>query len=197
MLRIDAIASQSKGNTFFPMTRIAGTLLILISSLIFNRIEIFGALIFGASFLIFLLSPIKAKHFIMLILIPMSFISISAIIIGFQVSLAEALITLCRSLSSLLVIYSLTLTLPMHHFTNFMKGIHLPIAFIELYELCYRFVFILIEEAADMILAQHMRFGFFSIKQVTKSLNLTLSLLFFRAFARFKDLENAMALRFE
>lgn len=197
MLRIDALASQSKGNAFFPKTRIATTLVILIASLIFNRVEVFGALIISASFLIFLLSPIKLKHFMMLVLIPLSFIALSVVIIAFQISMREALITLIRSLSSLLLIYSLTLTLPMHHFTHFMKAIRLPSAFIELYELCYRFIFILIEEASDMILAQQMRFGFYSIKQVGKSLNLTLSILFFRAFSRFKDLENAMALRFE
>lgn len=197
MLRIDAIANQSKGKNIYPKLRIGFTLLILVISLFINSLWLYGALIVSASFVIFTLSSIKLKPFVLLLGFPMVFVIFSALIIWMQMGFFVSIQTVIRSLSALCLIYSITLTLPMHHFTAFMRFMRFPSVFIELYELCYRFIFIVIEEAIDMILAQQMRFGFFSWKSASKNLNQTIAALFMRVFCRFHDLENAMALRFD
>ncbi|MGX8795913.1 CbiQ family ECF transporter T component [Fusibacter sp. JL298sf-3] len=195
MLRIDALANQSKGKNVYPNLRIGANLALLVLSLSIENLWLYGALILSASFLILGLTRITFKQLALLVLFPMSFVFFSCVIIFFQIGLEETLITFVRSLSALMILLSISLTMPMHHFTQFLKKLHLPDAFIELYELCYRFIFIFIEEAADMITAQQMRFGFFSAKNVFQTLSLTLGTLFLRVFARFNDLEDAMSLR--
>jgi len=110
-------------------------------------------------------------------------------------------LTLCikvfiRSLSSVALIFSLSLTVPMQHLIRWMKWLKTPDAFIELFVLSYRFIFILIEEAQDMLIAQEMRFGYFHLRNAIKTVNQLGASLFMRAFARFEDLNQAMALRF-
>lgn len=195
MLRIDMIAHQSKGKDWFPKCRIGITLFLMFFSLFTNSLFLYGALILSASFTIFLLSPIKLKQFLLLILFPMSFVIFSSIIIWIQSDLKTATFTIVRALNGLLLLYSFTLTIPLYYFTAFLRQLFLPEVFVELYELTYRFIFIIMEEASDMILAQQMRFGFFSFKHATKNLSLCLSALFLRVFSRFKDLENAAQLR--
>lgn len=195
MLRIDMIAHQSKGKDFYPKCRIGLTLFLMFFSLFTNSLILYGALILSASFTIFLLSPIKLKQFLLLVLFPMGFVIFSSVIIWIQVDLKTAAFTMIRSLNGLLLLYSFTLTIPLYYFTAFLRCLFLPEVFIELYELTYRFIFIIMEEAADMILAQQMRFGFFSFKHATKNLSLCFSALFIRVFSRFRDFENAAQLR--
>jgi cobalt/nickel transport system permease protein len=160
-------------------------------------------------------TSLNLKSFTKLLLIPMGFIVLSLVVIAITPEQDHAILklgilplyitretlTLCikvfiRSLSSVALIFSLSLTVPMQHLIRWMKWLKTPDAFIELFVLSYRFIFILIEEAQDMLIAQEMRFGYFHLRNAIKTVNQLGASLFMRAFARFEDLNQAMALRF-
>ena len=215
MIRIDAIANACTIKNFHPLIRITLTLFLLVLSISLDVTQFFMALFISASLCVLMTTRISFGSYIKMLLIPMGFIFVSLIVIAIEKSSTGVLITIgntgyaiteaglslaikvfIRSLSSISLIYMMSTTVPMQHFITFMKRIHLPFAFIELFILSYRFIFILIEEAQDMITAQEMRFGYFKISTAVKTINQLGASLFMRAFSRFEDLNDAMALRF-
>jgi len=215
MIKIDAIANQCKIKNWHPQLRINVTLLLLITSIFWDNTQIYMALFISASLCVLITTSLGLKSFAKLLLIPMGFIVLSLVVIAITPEQDNALIklgklplyittetlALCikvfiRSLSSVALIFSLSLTVPMQHLIRWMKWLKTPDAFIELFVLSYRFIFILIEEAQDMLIAQEMRFGYFRLRNAIKTVNQLGASLFMRAFARFEDLNQAMALRF-
>ncbi|MBS7527157.1 cobalt ECF transporter T component CbiQ [Fusibacter paucivorans] len=215
MIRMDAIANQCGIKNWHPLLRISGTLMLLVFSIALDKIAVYTALFIGASFCILLTTPLSIKSYVKMLAIPMGFILLSLIVIAIDADSEEALIrfgysgfaitrqslALClavfvRSISSIALIFMMSTTVPMQHFIEWMNRLHMPSAFTELFILSYRFIFILIEEAQDMLVAQEMRFGYFKMGNALKTVNQLGASLFMRAFSRFEDLNHAMALRF-
>jgi len=215
MIKIDAIANQCKIKNWHPQLRINATLLLLVTSIFWDHAQLYTALFISASLCVLMTTSLTPKSFSKLLGIPMGFILLSLVVIAvtpesdrallklwkLPLYITEETLALCmkvfiRSLSSVTLIFSLSLTVPMQHLIRWMKRLKMPDAFIELFVLSYRFIFILIEEAQDMLIAQEMRFGYFHLTNAVKTVNQLGASLFIRAFARFEDLNQAMALRF-
>jgi cobalt/nickel transport system permease protein len=212
---MDAIANQCRIRDWHPLFRISATLMVLALSISLDRLSIYTALFIGASFCILLTTSLSMKSYAKMLTIPMGFILLSLMVIaidtrsegalirfgstGFTVtyqSLSLCLAVFVRSISSIALIFMMSTTVPMQHFIEWMKRLHIPAAFTELFILSYRFIFMLIEEAQDMLIAQEMRFGYFKMGNALKTVNQLGASLFMRAFSRFEDLNHAMALRF-
>jgi cobalt/nickel transport system permease protein len=89
-------------------------------------------------------------------------------IIGSQEGLYEGLLVGSRVLGSVSVVLLLSFVSPANKIFHALRWFRVPETWVEVALLVYRYVFILIDQTADVILAQKMRLGY---SNVTRSLN--------------------------
>ncbi len=95
-------------------------------------------------------------------------------------------------LASISCLYFLSLTTPIQAILQVLRKLKVPSLLMELIEITYRFIFVFIESAHKIYLAQQTRLGYHSIKQSLHSLGLLISSIFAAVFQRAKDLTVAM-----
>lgn len=95
-------------------------------------------------------------------------------------------------LGSISCLYFLTLTTPIQAILHVLRKWKVPPLLMELIEITYRFIFVFIESAGQIYLAQQTRLGYHSIKQSFHSLALLISSVFAAVFQRARELTNAM-----
>lgn len=110
-------------------------------------------------------------------------------------SIEFALRLFCTSLSSISCLYFLSLSTPMTDILMVLKKCHCPDILIELMLLIYRFIFILLETAYDILTSQKARLGNKDFKTSCKSMGTLLAVLLVRAFKRSSVLYDAMESR--
>ena len=219
MINLDAIAHTSKVKDFYPKTRISLILGALIFSIFVNSKDLYLAFL-GISILWMLMTTsLNLKSLLKLLSIPMFFVITSTIVIMvslgkslpadvvFKVNIGSiflfiskanlvlALETFLRSLCGISMIFCISTTVPMGHFMKWLKLMHFPEEFIELFVLTYRFIFILIEEALDLVIAGDMSFGNISIKNAFQTMCMMIRSCLHKTFKRYEDLSQALELR--
>jgi cobalt/nickel transport system permease protein len=110
-------------------------------------------------------------------------------------SLSQAAHVLAVSLACVGCTLFLALTTPMIDITDQMRRWHVPVLFTELMTLTYRFIFVLLETAQLMHLAQESRLGYCTWGQSLRSVGMLASNLFLRAHARARALFTALTAR--
>ncbi|WLI78956.1 energy-coupling factor ABC transporter transmembrane protein [Kosakonia sp. H02] len=106
--------------------------------------------------------------------------------------LAAANSTLWRSLAALSATFWLVLNLPFPQLIVLLKRAHVPRLLTEQILLTWRFIFILLEEAAAIHRAQTLRFGYRTLPQGYHSLAMLVSLLFTRVLLRYKAMATTL-----
>ncbi|MBI3971135.1 MAG: cobalt ECF transporter T component CbiQ [Chloroflexi bacterium] len=96
-------------------------------------------------------------------------------------SLAQAAHTATVSLASVAATLFLALTTPVVDLTDQLKRWGVPVLFVELMVLVYRFVFVLLDTAVAMYTAQDARLGYSTRRRAVRSLALLASNLYLRA----------------
>lgn len=109
--------------------------------------------------------------------------------------LAAANSTLWRSLAALAATFWLVLNLPFPQLIALLKRGRVPRLLIEQILLTWRFIFILLEEAAAIHRAQTLRFGYRTLPQGYRSLAMLVSLLFTRVLLRYKALATTLDIK--
>ncbi len=99
-------------------------------------------------------------------------------------SLETSLNLFFRALSAVSITYFLALSTPMVSFFESLYKLRLPKLFISLMELIYRYIFILIDEAAAMYKAQKLRLGYRNFKSSLLCVSELAAMLFIRAYKR-------------
>lgn len=220
MIHIDAIAYQSKWSEKYIIERVSLLLSWLLVMLVLNNTAIF---IFSGILSILLtlnLSRLKLTQYVKIVSIPLGFIIFTCVVLlpvtsstSFYNALVSvkigslwigitdgsfhtALATFIRASASVCLLMCLSLTIPLQGIIIWMNWIHVPHAFAELFILTYRFIFVLIGIASELIVSQELRFGFIGIANSTKSITHIASALFIKALSRLEDLEASMELRF-
>lgn len=89
-----------------------------------------------------------------------------------------------RALSAVSLTYFLALSTPMISFFEGLYRLRLPKLLISLMELIYRYIFILIDEAAAMYKAQKLRLGYRNFKSSIYCISELIAMLFIRAYKR-------------
>lgn len=89
-----------------------------------------------------------------------------------------------RAVSAVSITYFLALSTPMVSFFESLYKLKLPKLFISLMELIYRYIFILIDEAAAMYKAQKLRLGYRNFKSSLHCVSELAAMLFIRAYKR-------------
>lgn len=220
MIYIDAIAYQSRYSGAYTKSRISFILLGIIGSSILDSPLIY-AILFAFSFMtIFYLTKQNLGNIMKIIIVPLLFVFISSGLVILTISskpsmdalfqfkftnmylfitensLERGLGVLIRSVSILLQAFSISLTMPIQEVILWMRWLRVPSAFVQLFTLTYRMIFVVSEEAQQLVLSQTLRFGFSRPSTIFNSMTDLCKILFLRTFWRLDDMEIAMNLRF-
>lgn len=215
---IDDYAYKNKLSKVNPNVKFAIGMLLLILSLInpYNYISLLVIAIM--SFVIVGVAKIEFKDYIHFIKIPLVFlfISIIMILLNFSVDKESLLYSInigslyigvsnesitsstrlfFRALSCLTCIYFIMLTTPFNQLIFVFKKLHLPNTVLEISMLMYRFIFIFMEEVADIRKSQELRFGYINLKNGYNSFGLLVNMLFKRMMIRYDEMSIALDMK--
>lgn len=220
MIHVDAIAYQSPYKQMLQKSRIITTFLILITGIMIDEPILYLFSMVIASLVVLILSKADFLTFVKLLSIPMFFIGTTSLMImvditrtmpekGLMIQLINgyhlvmtpshiffAFKVFLRSLSSMMLVFSLSLTIPMVGIIDFLKFMRVPEAFVHLFALSYRMVFVTIEIALDLVCASQLRYGYVSPLRTFKSVSMMASVLFLRMLQRTEEMDEAMQIRF-
>lgn len=100
-----------------------------------------------------------------------------------------------KSLGSVSCLYFFTLTTPVLEIVAIMRKLKFPSLFIELTDLMYRFIFVMLATADDIYTSQSSRWGYASLKNSMNSLGQLTAALFIKALYRSRMLFSALSSR--
>lgn len=218
MLLIDKYAYINRLNKIHPAEKMVLTFFLLLFSLTVKDIVVSLSIFIVMSSLTIFAARIPFRYYIKLLLLPVFFLISSALTILFSFahedinysallwrmeignwqifiseSNADEVITLIFVvLASISCLYFLTLTTPVQAIFQVLRNWKVPALLMELIEITYRFIFVFIESALKIYLAQQSRLGYLSIKQSFHSLASLITAILTAVFRRAKELTVAM-----
>ena len=101
-----------------------------------------------------------------------------------QVGLYKGVKLFLRVLGSVACLYFLSLTTPMVDILSFLQRLKLPQLLVEMMSLIYRFIFVLLDTANTIVIAQDSRLGYRNLATGFRSLGSMAANLFIRAYKR-------------
>ena len=96
--------------------------------------------------------------------------------------LRMGLMVFCKALGAISAMYFLSLNTPVTDLTMALERLHVPRLLVELMELIYRFIFVLMDTAGRIRVAQESRLGYQGFRQSLECVGTMLSLVFLRAW---------------
>lgn len=157
-------------------------------------------------------AKIPLRFYLKILLIPLPFVLFSAFailllqggdalfsftVLGIRLGASSdsanlALLLLFRTLGGMSSLFFIALTTPMIEIFSMLKSAGIPEVLIELSMLIYRYIFVLLDQAATINNAQVTRLGNSSLKASLKSFSMLSSVLFLRAWEQGERLMIAM-----
>ena len=218
MFNIDKYAYASKLKKIDPMGKFLFSIITLGVCLWANNLIISIAVLFIMGYSTIKIGGTPIKVFLKLMLIPMAFLIIGVLTItinysdsrniflfslhimnGFigvsRVGMYKAVELFFKVLGSVSCLYFLSLNTPMVDILAVLSRFKVPKLMIEMMGLVYRFIFILLDTADTMFVAQNSRLGYRDLKRGYKSLGYLASTLFIRSFKRANDLYTSLESR--
>lgn len=224
MLIIDRFAYTNNFAELNPFMKVLFSITLILISIINSDIYLACFIIVGVIFVTLAGARIPTKIYAKMLFAPVIYLSISILAIifsfgfneindttkyvyikifdfmNFYIGIAEGsiekgIIITLRSVSAITSMYFLILTTSINQQIKVMKKIKLPLVFIELYVLTYRFIAIFFEEAIQIHTAQKMKFGYNNYKNSMNSLGILLKILFVRIMIRYKDMESVLEIK--
>lgn len=220
MLSIDLVANTNRLTKYNAMGKFLLSMAMLLVSIILEN-TIFNVTISIVFLLVIVfVGKISFKYYLKLLMIPVTFILMSVIAIlltevsntaasdimistdvfkyqigvtTYTFELAKSIIF--RSLGSISCVYFLVLSTPSNQIIKIFKKMKVPIEFIELYMLCYRFIFLLLDEIRIITTAQELRFGYSSIKISYRSFSTLVGIVFIRTYDRYLSMQISLELK--
>ncbi|HQB99492.1 MAG TPA: cobalt ECF transporter T component CbiQ [Methanospirillum sp.] len=166
------------------------------------------------SIIIIVLAKINLKFYLKLLGIPLSFAMLSALVIIFlsegvteiwsvqlfpwltlaatSESLNQGLHIFSRIFGGMCALFFISLTTPMTDLFGIMKKLKIPELFIDLSMIIYRYIFIFMEKASQIYLAQKMRLGYTRPGEAVRSYSMLFGSIFITSWDAGEDLINAM-----
>lgn len=112
-----------------------------------------------------------------------------------QAGLQTALHLFFKALGSVSCLYYLSLSTPMTDVLAVLRRLKVPRLLVEMMGLIYRFIFVFLETAENMLTAQNSRLGYATLPAGYRSLAALMSNLFIRAYKRSDELYTALEAR--
>ena len=220
MLNIDGFAYTNRLRQIHPLEKAAFAFITMLLCLGFSLPIISSIVILLMAFAIVGLAGIPVKVYFRLMLLPFSFLLIGVLTIAVSVSTQglgagqlagitisgitfgltyHGLITagglFLKSLGAVSCLYFLSLTTPAVEMVAVMRKLKLPSLCIEVTDLIYRFIFVMLAAADDIYTSQSSRWGYASVKNSMKSLGQLTAALFVKALNRSQALFTALSSR--
>ncbi len=218
MQGLDRYAYDSKLRNENPLDKLLFSLATMISCLLLNSIGVSILVLMVMVWLSVIKGGTPLKHFIGLMLIPSAFLMISVTTIALSISrapmaflysiyiqnlyigvtesgLALALGLMAKALAAISCMYFLSLTTPMLEVISALRRLRLPSLLLELMALIYRMIFIFMETAQAIYLAQSSRLGYIGLRGSLKALGGLVSALFMRSYRKAEELYIALEAR--
>jgi cobalt/nickel transport system permease protein len=156
--------------------------------------------------------------FLKLLLVPMTFLIIGVLTLIFNISssaesflfslpiaglwigvsnagLSEAARLFFRVLGSVSCLYFLSLSTPLVDLLSVLRRLKVPKLLVEMMGLIYRYIFVLLDTANTMFIAQSSRLGYINVFTGYRSLGTLASTLFVRAYKRSNELYTSLEAR--
>lgn len=115
-------------------------------------------------------------------------INLAGVTIGTTAQALEtAALVLAKSLGSVSCLYFLSLTTPMVEIVAVLRKLKVPLIFIELMSLTYRFIFVMADTAEKIYTAQTSRWGYSSFRRSCSSLGHLAASLFVKSYHRSRE----------
>lgn len=217
-LNIDKLAYSSRLLFVNPLEKFLFAIITLFLSVFLNSPTISILVLIINSFLLIYKAGIKLQFFLKLMLIPLYFLLIGTSTIAFniinpyikaifsfnifnfhigitQASFLQAENVFFKAFAASSCLYFLILTTPLIDIISILRKLKIPELFLELMELIYRFIFILLETAENIHNSQNSRLGYSGISNSFKSLGYLISSLLFRSTYRANQLVIALESR--
>ena len=168
------------------------------------------------SLITIILAKIPARFYSKLLLVPLSFALLSAIVVAFMHGTSDqlfainvfslnlgisvdganlSLLLIARTLGGMCSLFFIALTTPMIEIFSELKSLRVPEAVIDLSMMIYRYIFVFLDQATVIHNAQVMRLGDAGIKSSLNSFAMLSSVLFLRAWEQGERLIIAMDAR--
>lgn len=221
MLLIDKYAYMNKLASVHPLEKMTFSLgLLLLSLLIRNEYISLITFIVMSAFII-VGAKVPFKYYAKLLLLPGFFLLSSLVTILISISPSSSVlpthiwayqlnattifigttsVQIAQELffivlGSISCLYFLILTTSVQSICYVLRMWGLPVLFVELIELTYRFIFIFLDSMQKIHLAQQARLGYHSPMQWIRSVSMMIASLFVEMFQRSRELNNAMQAR--
>lgn len=211
MILIDKYAYTNNLSNIRPTIKVGIGMIFLVASMLINNVIVLTGITFMMSIAIVCIAKIDLNNYLKLLKIPFYFLMFGIIanlinisfdteklIYSFKVfsiyigisseSLNTSIYILFRSIACLTCVYFFVLTTPFNQVLVLLKSLHMSDTIVELTMLVYRFIFIFLEEVADIKKSQELRFGYINLKTSYKSLGMIGSILFKRMIIRYEEL---------
>lgn len=217
MFKIDYYAYSNKLRCCHPGEKTAFSLLTMAVCLAFPYPVVSLAVILVMAAAVTLAAGIPWRVYIKLMSLPLFFLILGVAAIAISVSrhsaslygiaigsvtvgvtfrdLDTALIVFGKSLGAVSCLYFLSLTTPVVETISVLKKARFPAVFIELMNLVYRFIFVVMETASRIYVAQSSRWGYASFKTSFYSLGQLVSTVFIKSYHRSRELHTALVSR--
>ena len=218
MIKIDTYAYGSQLKRIDPLQKFLFATITLGVCLWADTIVISIAVLFIMGWVTIRMGRTPILLFLKLLLIPMSFLMIGVVTIvinfssnthGFLFSLpiasswigvskagiVEATQLFFRVLGSVSCLYFLSLSTPIVDLLSVLRKLKVPQLMVEMMGLVYRYIFVLLDTANTMFIAQSSRHGYVNVITGYRSLGALASTVFIRAYKRSNDLYTALEAR--
>ncbi|MBO1511395.1 cobalt ECF transporter T component CbiQ [Metabacillus bambusae] len=221
MLRIDDYAYTNALKHIHPAEKVGFAFSFLLFTIITKNVVISSLTFFVMSISIVLAAKIPLSHYIKLLLLPAVFLCTSIITIMITIapvnevrmeqlwsvnllswqlyislaSVKQAYHLGATVLASVSCLYFLILTTPLNQLMWVLRKLKLPVLFLDLVGVTYRFIFVLLHKMEEIYLAQSSRLGYQNYRVwLTSSAQLIVS-LFIKSIQSARELQIAMESR--
>ncbi len=218
MFSIDQYAYSNRMRAVHPGERFAFAILTLVICLAFPSMVANLAILLLMAGVVILWAGIPWRFYLKLMSLPFSFLVVGVVTIAVSLSrnpeptlqgitvwgvtigvtdqdLRVAAELFFKSLGAVSCLYFLSLTTPVLEIIAVLKKLRIPVLFIELMSLVYRFIFVLMETADRIYTAQSSRCGYATIKNSYLSMGQLASNLFIKSYHRSRMLFTALESR--
>ncbi|HHY27862.1 MAG TPA: cobalt ECF transporter T component CbiQ [Desulfitobacterium dehalogenans] len=218
MLNTDTYAYASRLKAIDPMQKFIFAFLTLGVCLWADQMVVSIAVIVLMSGATIVFGGAPFSVWLKLMIVPLSFLVIGIITIAINISrdvhsflwahsiagywvgisesgIREGINLFFRVLGSVSCLYFLSLSTPMVDLLSVLRRLRLPKLMVEMMGLIYRFIFVLLETAATMLIAQNSRLGYINLRSGYRSMGSMVSVLFIRAYKRSNELYTSLEAR--
>jgi len=218
MISIDKAAYMSNLRNKDPMQKLLFAIMTLTICLWANHWLVSVIVIFIIGGMVVFKGGTPLRFYVKLLLVPMTFLAVGVLTILVNISadrnafimavpianfwigfsengIRESAGLVLKALGAVSCLYYLSLTTAITDLLTALGRLKLPKLLIEMMELIYRSIFILLEEAEAIYIAQSCRLGYSSISASFRSLGELGSMLFIRSYKRSNELYTSLESR--